>query len=49
MELELEDMMQEDEEQTASNKKYLHESGFAELYPFAGVSFFDRETHDGVH
>ena len=39
----------EPEAENEGNKTYLKDSGFSKLYPFAAVSFFDRETHDGLH
>ena len=42
------DMEQTPQTNSAFGKSYTEER-FNELYPFAGISFFDRDTHDGVH
>ena len=36
-----------DVEEAKPSNEYLKESGFAKLFPFAAVSFFDKENHDG--
>ena len=38
----------EEKPRDGNNKEYLESSGFAKLYPFASISFFDGSTHPGT-